>query len=202
MVRFRGTKLKKDMRKIFILISTMSAVVLSSCIIDGDGVIGPRGPQGPEGPTGPQGAPGESGYVFEWENIDFTSPDYEVFLSFPVDFETYDSDVILVYFLWGTEVIDGEEVDVWRPLPQNIFTEFGLLQYNFDYTKYDIRIFLDGNFDLDLLGAIDTDDWIARVVVVPGNFWNSKVNFSDYDAVKEMLGLPDLLESGQAIKRR
>ncbi|MFT5956049.1 MAG: hypothetical protein ACI8QD_002912, partial [Cyclobacteriaceae bacterium] len=42
---------------------------------------------GPVGPTGPQGAQGESGFVFEFVDINFTAPDYEVILEYPTDFE-------------------------------------------------------------------------------------------------------------------
>lgn len=165
------------------------------------GPIGPQGPMGPQGPQGPQGAAGESGYVFEYENVNFTSPDYEVFLTFPNDFEVLTSDVVLTYFLWDVQTIDGQEVDVWRQLPQVLFTEFGTLQYNFDFTIYDVRLFLDGNFSLDLLPASYTDQWIVRVVIVPGDFVNGRVDLSNYNDVKEMLGLPEFSHRSKVIKR-
>ncbi len=152
------------------------------------------GPQGPIGPQGPQGVAAENAFVFEWENVDFTAPEYEVILPYPDNFEGIASDVALVYFLWDTyETNDGEVVEVWRQLPQTILTDDGALQYNYDFSMYDVRLFMDAEFPLDLLGAIDTDDWIVRVVVVPGDFWDSgRVDLSDYHEVKEMLGLPDL----------
>ena len=145
-------------------------VVLSSCV--SETIIGPEGPKGDTGPQGPAGAPGESGYVFEYENINFTSGDnYSVLLEYPDDFEGLESDVALVYLLWPLE--DGLDYDVWRPLSQQVLFTDGTLQYNYDFTAFDTRLFLEANFPLDELAAIDTDNWVARVVIVPGSFWAS-----------------------------
>lgn len=165
------------------------------------GPIGPQGPEGPQGPQGPQGAAGESGFVFEFENVNFTSPDYEVFLTFPDDFEVLPSDVVITYFLWDVQTIDGQEVEVWRQLPQVLFTDHGTLQYNFDFTLYDVRLFLDSNFSLDVLSANFTDQWIVRVVIVPGDFVNGRIDFSNYNNIKELLGLPDLSHQTKVKKR-
>ncbi len=180
------------MKKLLQIIGIGVLIATTSCN-EYYGEIGPPGPRGPAGPVGPQGAPGEIGYVFEYEEVSFFGPDYEAILPFPEDFETFHSDVVLVYFLWEVLEIDGEILEVWRPLPQQVLTLDGLLQYNFDFTLYDVRLWLDAEFPLDLLASIDTDDWVARVVVVPGEFWNGgRVDFNDYNAVKEAMGLPDL----------
>ena len=167
--------------------------------------VGPQGPQGPEGPQGPIGVAGESGFVFEYTDVDFNAAnDYEVYLDYPEDFEGVDSDVALVYLLWDvTTDGNGNDLEVWRQVPQTILTSSGLLQYNFDFTKFDVHLFLAAEFDLGLLQPIDTDDWIVRVVVVPGTFWGGRsgVDHSDYNAVKEAYGLPDL-GTHTAISRR
>lgn len=180
------------MKKIIIALTIVTVAVLSSCISD---EVGPVGPQGPQGPQGDQGPKGDSGYVFEFEDINFADPDYEVYLPFPDDFETLTSDVAIVYLLWDVVDVDGQDVEVWRPLPQAIFTDDGLLQYNFDFTTLDVRLFMSADFDMGQLGAIDTDDWIARVVIVPGDFWNnSRLQSGDisYEFLEEALGLPEL----------
>ena len=186
------------------ILSLLMLLTFSACHIGHEGPIGPVGPTGATGPQGPQGAAGESGFVFEFEGINFTSPEYEAILSYPNDFEPLESDVALVYLLWDVEEIDGEEVDVWRALPQTILTDDGLLQYNFDFTKYDVKLFLDAEFSLDLLTAIDTDDWVARVVVVPGNFWNTngRRDWSNYNKTKEFLGLPEVGDHNRPLSRR
>ena len=178
------------------------ACVLSSCV---DERVIVEGPQGPVGPQGPQGAPGESGYVLEFSNIDFDAPDYEVILPFPSDFEMFDTDAVLVYLLWDVIEVDGVETDVWRLVPQTILTDLGILQYNYDYTVLDTRLFLDAEFELGILEDIDTQDWIARVVVVPATFVSGgKLDpQASYEDVAEMLGLPDPVKlRGDVISRR
>jgi len=108
------------MKKIIGILTLAAAVVLLSC----------------EGEPGPPGQDGVSflGNVFEVEG-DFTSQNnYELFYEFPADFEMYESDIVLVYILWKVvEGNDGGTVDVWRPLPQSVVLNEGILQYNFDY---------------------------------------------------------------------
>ena len=197
--------MNKVMKQLFTLSIILSIAVLSSCTIHDTtpGPQGPTGPQGPQGPQGVQGEQGESGYVMEWESINFTAPDYEVILPYSdFSFEGLDSDVALVYLLWGTEDVNGEILDIWRPLQQIVLTNNGILQYNYDFTKYDVRLFLDANYSLDMLGAIDTDDWVARVVVVPGDFVsNGRADLGDYYDVVEALGLPELPLKGKSVNR-
>lgn len=101
----------------------------------------------------------------------------------------YDSDHILIYRLYGK---DGG-ADVWRLIPQTIyFTNGDNFDYNYDFTKRDFRIFLEGNFDLNTLNDNHWDSYIMRqifrVVVVPGRF-QYKMDFSDYDNTIKALGL-------------
>ncbi|NJN25853.1 MAG: collagen-like protein [Cyclobacteriaceae bacterium] len=190
------------MKTIFNALLVVMVAVMASCVSE---EVGPRGPQGPEGPQGPKGDQGESGYVFEFEDVNFTAPDYEVFLPFPDDFDTYISDVALVYLLWDVVNVNGVDTEIWRQVPQTILTNDGLLQYNFDFSTGDVRLFMEAEFNMDLLGAIDTDDWVVRVVVVPGNFWDpARIDKSNipYEDIKEMLGLPDMPSPQPEHKRR
>ena len=160
--------------------------------------------EGPVGPQGPQGIPGESGFAFEYSQINFTAPAYEVFLAFPSDFEVLSSDVVLAYLLWEVVEVDGVPQEVWRPLPQQVFTDNGLLQYNFDFSVLDTRLFLDAEFALASLGAIDTDDWIARIVIVPASFWNGRANneYPSYEDVSKYLGLGTVSREGDHYQKR
>ena len=178
------------MRKITNIIAIAIILSIFGCVGD----EGPQGPAGPEGPQGPAGPAGESGFVMEYEDINFTAPEYDVFLTYPSNFEGLDSDVALVYLLWGVETVDGEDLEVWRQLPQTIIDERGTLVYNYDFTKNDVRLFLNATYPLDNLTANDTDNWIARVVVVPGDFWASgriMDGMIEYQDLKEALDLPD-----------
>ncbi len=156
-----------------------------------------EGPEGPVGPQGQPGVPGEDGvniesFVFEYENVDFVSPEYSVLLEYP-NFTALESDVTMAYLLWDVVEVDGEETDVWRALPQTILTDDGMIQYSYDFTKYDTKLFLSTTFDEGLLQPIDTDDWIVRLVVIPGKFFDpngkmENVDLNDYHAVIEALG--------------
>ncbi|NQZ77132.1 MAG: hypothetical protein HRT61_13690, partial [Ekhidna sp.] len=162
--------------------TTLIVIVLglSSCFYD----EGPRGPRGYDGLDGIDGVNGEESFVFEYE-LSFTAPDYSVLLNLPNDFQMLDSDVALVYFLWE---INEDGLEIWRHLPQTLYFSYGALLYNYDFTKFDVSVFLDGTVNLNGLGADLTDNWIARVVVVPGQF-AGRLDYSDYDAVKDYYGL-------------
>lgn len=174
------------MKNLFKFIFAISIFLLGSCTFNGQD--GAPGPQGPEGPPGPEA------YVFEYVDLTFSaSNDYSLLLEFPDNFEMLESDKVLVYFLYSDPTAD--EADLWRLLPQTEFTDHGTLIYNYDFTRFDVALFLDANFDLNLLGAIFTDNWIARVVVIPGQFQNgrveSPVDYKDYNAVMEHYDLTD-----------
>ena len=94
----------------------------------------------------------------------------------------YSSDMVLVYRLF--DVVGGQ--DVWRSLPQTVYLTQGELDYNFDFTRNDINIFLDSNFDLTTLSASWAQNQTFRIVVIPGYFSNKSnkvVDFNDYNSV-------------------
>lgn len=132
-----------------------------------------------EGPMGPPGAPGEDGTnlmgtVFEFEG-DFTpSNNYELFFDFPSGFKVYDTDVALVYILWDVVNVNGKNTDVWRLLPQTIVLDEGVIQYNFDYTIYDVRVFLEATIPFNELLPAETQDQVFRIAVLPADFVASK----------------------------
>ncbi|UII28170.1 hypothetical protein LVD15_07025 [Fulvivirga maritima] len=181
-------------KTIYLLYSLSVLFLLSAC---GEGDVGPQGPQGPQGPEGPEG-PGS--FIFEYEDVDFTAEnDYIVILPYPSDFEGLDSDIALVYMYNGVE----EGLDVWTPLPNTLITDNGILQYKYNFTLGDVKVFLDGDFDLDLLEPNETDAWIIRVVVVPGEFWSTTGRQDlSYQTVIEALGLEDLPSPGASKGRK
>lgn len=145
------------------------------------------GPPGIPGRDGIDGLDGEEGYVFEYE-FSFTAPDYSVLLNLPGDFQMLDSDVMLIYLLWE---VTEDGLEIWRAMPQTLYFSDGVLAYNYDFTKYDASVFLDGTVNLDGLGAAYTDNWIARIVIVPAQFGSGRtaIDYSDYDAVKAFFDL-------------
>lgn len=169
------------MKRLNILIAII-AVISIGCEITPQ----PRNTVGPAGRDGLDGLNGEESFVFDYE-LSFTAPDYNVLLSLPSNFDMQDSDVMLIYFLW--EVKDG--LEIWRSIPQALYFQDGILNYNYDYSKFDANVFLDGTVNLNGLGADYTDNWIARVVVVPAQFANgrSSLDLTDYEQVKNEFSL-------------
>lgn len=187
--------------------ATIFALMLLAVAGACTGPEGPSGLPGPQGPRGPQGLPGEEAVVIEYEDVDFRAPDYSVLL--PFGYQTLFSDAVLVYALWGeTETTDGEWLDIWRLLPQNTFQDDGLLIYNYEHTSIDVELFLEADFRIadSNLGPGELDDWIIRVVIVPGQYAANartgfKVDITDYQTVKEHYKLPDLPVRTQQLKR-
>ncbi len=168
------------MRKFTYLFAFLVIVAFQAC-------EGPPGPAGRDGLDGLDGLDGVNivGTTYEVE-IDFVEEeDYSALFEFPV--ELVDSDAVLVYMLSGND----EGRDVWRALPQTIYFEEGVLVYNFDYTVADFSIFLDGPIDYSILGPEWTDAQIFRVIVVPSDFPDARIDLTDYEAVTKMLDISD-----------
>jgi hypothetical protein len=102
----------------------------------------------------------------------------------------YSSDMVLVYRLF--DVVDFQ--DVWRSLPQTVYLSQGDLDYNFDFTRNDINIFLDSNFDLTTLSPTWAQNQVFRVVIIPGYLSNRNskaIDFNDYNAVVKAFNIKE-----------
>jgi hypothetical protein len=102
----------------------------------------------------------------------------------------YNSDMVLVYRLF--DVLNGQSL--WRQLPQAVYLPQGELDYNFDFTRNDIEIFLESDFDLATLGAFWSQNQVFRVVIIPGYFSNKNnnaIDFNDYNAVVKAFKIKD-----------
>lgn len=166
------------MKKIFYLL-TLFSFSLVSCSDD----------EGPVGPPGPQGPPGEAllGTVFD-VSVDFNAAnDYSAVIDYAdfTDVEVFETDVVLVYLRVGQDgEAGGEPVYLWRLLPQTYYVDGGTMQYNYDYSFFDVNIFLDGDVDLSTLGPAFLEDQVFRVAIVPADFAQSTgVDVTDYNAV-------------------
>ncbi|MBN2176013.1 MAG: hypothetical protein JW731_17920 [Bacteroidales bacterium] len=129
--------------------------------------------EGEPGPPGRDGIDGESflGSVFEIEGDFIPENEYSLYFEFPESLIVYESDVVLVYILWEqAEDNSGELLDVWRLLPQTVVLEEGILQYSYDHTFLDVRIFLDGTLDFSTLRVSEAYDQIFRIVVLPADY--------------------------------
>ena len=150
---------KKHLMKLFLTL-IFSLLVLTSC----------------EGPEGPKGLPGINilGQVFE-VNIDLNATNnFEQVVTIPLSIEVFESDAILAYRYEGS--FNG--ADIWTPLPSTYFDNFGgTFLYTFNHTYFDLKFFLDGNFNLGVLAPSWTDNQIFRVVVVPAEFADAGMTF-------------------------
>jgi hypothetical protein len=162
------------------------ALIFQAC----EGPMGPQGPQGPQGEQGqqgPQGQPGDSFVGLAYEvGLDFTAEnDYFEVLEFPEPL--VESDIVLTFINW--ETFDG--VRVWRLLPQMVFFEEGFLRYNYDFTEFDIALFLETNFDPEILDDSWKLDVGFRIVVLPVDFANGRLDLSDMDELLRMTGIQE-----------
>lgn len=146
-----------------------------------------------QGCTGPAGPPGRDGINIEAEVFEVTrsfGPGNNYSSLIPLNPPILQSDVVLVYLLWDT---DGPQVPIWRMMPQTIQLDEGDLIYNFDFTRFDVSLFLSSaDFPLSILGPQWTQNQTFRIVLLPGFFGRGvDIDYSDYDKVMEMLNLTE-----------
>jgi hypothetical protein len=119
--------------------------------------------------------------VFEVTTSFSSSNNYSSLVVF--DPPLYSRDSVLLYHLY--DVVNGQ--DVWKLMPQTYyFSDNGALDYNFDYTKFNAKIFLSANFNLNTLDASWTKNQTFRVVIIPDGFAKT-VNKNNIDAVMSAL---------------
>ncbi|MCM4161196.1 collagen-like protein [Antarcticibacterium flavum] len=178
------------MKKIFTLLF-MSVFALTSC--SNDGPQGPPGPPGPQGPPGPGGGDAEIGTVIDLVGTFNAANDYSLLLDFNEEnIEVFESDAVLVYMKTGEDgTADGAPVEVFRMLPQTYYINGEALQYNFDFTFFDVLIFLDGTVDLASLDTDYTNDRVFRVVIVPAEFAET-MDTLNIDAVLKSLDIQEM----------
>lgn len=172
------------MKKLNLFLGALATLFFISC-------------EGPQGPQGFDGADGEDGINILGQVVDIQGTfnldnDYSIFYEFPQTIEVFETDVVLVYMLWEeTEDSNGEPVDIWRLMPQTRILDQGLLQYNYDYTFFDVSIFLESDFDLSTLQPGDTDDQVFRIAVLPAESTTGKLDTSNINSVMAHLGVSE-----------
>ncbi len=150
--------------------------------------------EGPQGPPGFDGFDGQDGVNFVGQSfervIDFsTDNDYQETLEIPIDIELLESDMVLVYRL--VDVVD--DFDVWKLLPETVFTDNGgFFQYDFEHNFDFVTIFIDApsTFNFNDLLPSDTDGQTFRIVILPVDFINSiNLNLNDFNSVMNYVKL-------------
>jgi len=145
-----------------------------------------------EGDQGPPGPPGFDGVNFVGQSfertIDFTSANnYEEYIQIPLTIELLPTDMILTYILWEQDPVTGN--DVWRLLPQIVYTDSGEeFQYNYDYGFDEVRLFIDApvTFNFNNLPSAATQNQTFRFVILPVDFVNStNLDVTNFDNVMQ-----------------
>lgn len=107
--------------------------------------------------------------------------------SYPSDITLLADDVVLMYRL---EELNNT-IDVWRQLPQPLFSDEGLLYYNFDFTLNDYGIFVEPEFDVASIDANLVLNQVFRIVIIPANLGTAKVDKSNLSAVLSSLDIEE-----------
>ena len=181
------------MKKFSLVFGVFLTLFLVSC----EGPIGPPGFDGIDGRDGQNGQDGEDGPIFEAAafeiEMDFVlNTDANIYEFgpelYPTDITLIKDDVVLIYRL--EEVNDG--LDVWRQLPQPFFAEDGLMFYNFDFTQTDFGLFVEPEFDANLISLDLVQAQVFRVVIIPGNLGtSSKMDRSNISSVLNALDIDE-----------
>lgn len=174
-----------------LVLASIVALGLASC-------TGPAGRDGFDGFDGRDGINGIDGVnvkaaIFEVE-VDFNAEnEYSNVYEFPLTTEVFETDVVLVYLLWDqTTDSNGDAVDIWRLVPQTRLLDQGILQYNYDHTFLDVRLFLEGDFDLSTLPVADTQDQLFRIAVVPATFGvDNSIDLTNMSNVMQALNIQE-----------
>jgi hypothetical protein len=171
------------MKKIITFLSILGVVLFSSC-------EGPQGPPGYDGFDGQDGQDGLIAEVFEVTNVSFTSTnDYNPIID--LNPSILSSDMVLLYRLAG---IDNGQ-DVWKLTPETYYFSDGTLNfgYNYNFTKNDVSIYLDGN-SLSTVPNEFRINQTFRIVIIPGYLTSKstvKPDYSDYNAVIKKYNIDD-----------
>ncbi len=171
------------------IMKTMKAMILLAAMALLTACIGEPGMDGRDGIDGEDGV-NILGSAFEIEG-DFTAANnYMLYFQFPNTVEVFESDIVLVYLLWETITgSDGKPADVWRLLPQTIVLDEGVLQYNYDFTREDVQVFLGGTLDLSTLLPAESQDQVFRIVVMPADFaMDLSLDLTNYTQIMNALG--------------
>lgn len=162
------------MKKIYLLIAIVGFIGLQSC-------------SGPEAATGKNGLDAPVSQVFEITRSFSDTNSYGTLFTFPQ--KTYSSDVILAFRLTGKT---SNGTDIWKPLPQTFYFANGTLdyQFDFDFTQFDVNIFINGN-DLATIPIAFRSNQTFRIVIVPAAFSNRLRSNMSYEEVIAKFNIDD-----------
>lgn len=159
------------MKKILTLLLCIPLIFLTAC----------EGDQGPPGFNGVNFV----GQSFE-RTINFTSTNnYQETFEIPLNIVLLETDMVLIYRLVG----QSGGYDIWRLLPESVYTENGgEFKYNFEHNFDFVTIYIEAPSTFDFNTLLDGDrlDQTFRTVILPVDFVNSiDLDINNYQAVME-----------------
>lgn len=164
------------MRKIFVLLAMVSTAAFTGCTINDDQ---------PDVIT--------NNYTLKAEMFELTNVDFDASANFRALYDLgapiHPADMILVYRL--KEVFQGN--DVWELIPRTYyFDDEQELDYDYNFTRNDIELYLDFTNGLDLNAIPEfTQNQIFRIVIIPGYDNTARMDFTNYDAVIKTFGISE-----------
>lgn len=167
-------------------------------------VVGLVGLQSCEGPEGPPGYNGETilSQVYDLPATGFyagAGGNYSEKIV-PRQWKQYPGDAVLVYMRDG---LDNNNNPIWRLMPQTFYVDVlgqsEEIDYNFDQTINDVKIFVEATRDLASFPVAYTQNQYFRIVVIPGydplkiNYSNEKSTSTlDYETVRVKYNLDNI----------
>lgn len=130
--------------------------------------------------------------AYDLNNVSFTknsNGDYAISRNF--NNPLVESDVVLIFRKSGTT---DNGSPVWQSIPRTLYLSQGELDYDFDFSKYDIQIYAGGTFD-PALEPTYINNQTFRVVVVPAATGNKNANanidLTDYASVAKYYNIQE-----------
>lgn len=164
------------MKRLGLFLVVLATTVFTSC-------------EGPQGPAGAKGTNIES-EVFELRNVNFVYNAIDGFNIYKLlTPKILDSDVLLIYRMTG--LIDAN-TPVWKLVPNAVYEGTNEINYDYDFSKEDFKIYVSATYDLNTTPAY-LDNQTFRIVIIPGYFSGKKtpVDKADYNAVIKYYNIND-----------
>ncbi|WP_175620753.1 hypothetical protein [Chryseobacterium schmidteae] len=130
-----------------------------------------------------------AGVIEITRNFQYNSSTQQYFINQSISMGV--SDMALVYRL---KDMSGTN-DVWEQIPKTVYFNNGNeIDYDFDFTKNDVQIYIGANYDLTTTTQF-LNNQTFRIVLVPADFLNKgakpPVDYSDYNAVIKYFKIND-----------
>lgn len=170
------------MKKILLLFTAVGSLLLTACNNDDDIIV-----------SDGVGDGDTIAEVFQTAPITFNAGNdfSQLVLLDPILFP---EDMVLVY-RQGYDA--SANVNFWELIPRTVYflDSTDEVDYDFNFTRNDIQIYMGANFNMNAIPAELTVNQVFRIVIIPGSQTGqakmAPVNTKDYNAVIKAYGIDD-----------